>query len=448
MKNKKLIIIISLVLVAICVGVGIFFLASTGTADPTGPSVSGEVVDYASSLKLDLNSPYKKQEVTVKLHIDGDTVHFNVPSSVNPTGVLKARFLAVNTPESTGKIEEYGKTASDFTKEKLKNAQSIYIESDTTTWDADSTGDRYLCWIWYKPQGSNEYRNLNIELLQEGLAIASNSGGNRYGSTCLSAIAQAQQQKLHVYSGKKDPNFFYGESIEMDLKELRTNIQDYENQKVAFTGVITMHYNNGVFVEQYDAEAQQYFGIYVYIGFNFAGSHLLDIGNEVRFAGSVTNFNGSWQVSGLSYSEYRPKDDDIRLISEGNDAAFVLTTPNTFKSKVDLTLIDPTTDNAVTKTYPYAELAMGTSIEMKNLKVIDIYTTQSENPDSNGAMSITVSADGVTLTIRTIVLQDAEGKVITAAAYNGKTIDVKGVVDCFNGEYQIKVLTADHITVH
>ncbi len=448
MKNKKLLIIISLVLVVVCVGVGIFFLAPNGTTDPTGPIVSGESVDYASSVKLDMNSPYKKQEVTVKLHIDGDTVHFNVPNSVNATGVLKARFLAVNTPESTGKIEEYGKTASDFTKEKLKNAQSIYIESDTTTWDADSTGDRYLCWIWYKPKGESEYRNLNIELLQEGLAIASNSGGNRYGSTCMAAISQAQNQKLHVYSGKKDPNFFYGESIEMDLKELRTNIQNYENQKVAFTGVITMHYNNGVFVEQYDAESQQFFGMYVYVGFSFAGGHLLEVGNEVRFAGSVTNFNGSWQVSGLSFSEYRPKDDDIRLISEGNEAAFVLTTPKTFKSKVDLTLIDPITDQAVTKAYPYAELVMGTSIEMKNLKVTDIYTTKSENPDSNGAMSITVMADGVSLTVRTIVLQDETGKVITQDAYMGKTIDVKGVVDCFNGEYQIKVLTADHITVH
>lgn len=447
MKNKKLIIILSLVLVAICVGVGILFLAPTETPDPTTPG-NTEAVDYASSVKLDLNSKYKKQEVTVKLHIDGDTVHFNVPASVNPTGVLKARFLAVNTPESTGKIEEYGKTASDFTKNALKNAESIYIESDTESWDADSTGDRYLCWIWYKPAGASEYRNLNIELLQNGLAIASNSGGNRYGTTCLAAISQAQSQKLHVYSGKKDPNFFYGEAIEMDLKELRTNIANYENQKVAFTGVITMHYNNGVFVEQYDAETQQLFGMYIYVGFNFAGGHLLEIGNEVRFAGSVTNFNGSWQVSGLSFSEYRPKDDDIRLISEGNTSAFVLTSPKTFHSNVDLTLIDPTTEEAVTKTYPYAELAMGTSIEMKNLKVTDIYTTQSENPDSNGAMSITVMADGVSLTVRTIVLQDEAGNVITADAYKDKTIDVKGIVDCFNGEYQIKVLSADHIIVH
>ncbi len=442
--NKIGLRVISLLLVVMCLFAG----CQTGEQTPTTPSQT-ETIDYASSVKLDLNSKYKKQEVTVKLFIDGDTVHFNVPTSVNPTGVLKARFLAVNTPESTGKIEEYGKTASDFTKEKLQNAESIYIESDTESWDADSTGDRYLVWIWYKTKGASEYRNLNLELLQNGLAIASNSGGNRYGSQCLAAIDQAKEQKLKVYSGAKDPNFFYGTAIEMDLRELRTNIESYEQQKVAFTGVITMHYNNGVFVEQWDEVTQRYYGIYVYVGFNFGGSHLLDVGNELRFAGSVTNFNGSWQVSGLSYSDFIPTDDDVSLVSQGNTSAFVNVTPSTFNSNVELTLIDPSTDEAVTKTYPYAELAMGTSIEMTDLEVTRIYTTESDNANSDGAMTITCKGkDGATVSIRTIVLQDKDGNIITEDAYKGKTIDVKGVVDCFNGDYQVKVLTADHIVVH
>ena len=102
-------------------------------------------VDYAASIDLDPNSGTKQEEVTVKLFIDGDTVHFNSKQMDN--GVLKARFLAVNTPESTGKIEEYGKTAAAFTKGKLENAESIVVESDTANWDADSTGGRYLVWI-------------------------------------------------------------------------------------------------------------------------------------------------------------------------------------------------------------------------------------------------------------------------------------------------------------
>jgi hypothetical protein len=48
----------------------------------------------------------------------------------------------------------------------------------------------------------------------------------------------------------------------------------------------------------------------------------------------------------------------------------------------------------------------------------------------------------------TIVLTDDNGNVITADAYKGKTIDVKGIVDCFDGDYQIKVMDDNYITVH
>ena len=132
------------------------------------------------------------EEVTVKTYIDGDTTHFYVPTSVSENGLLKARYLAVNTPESTGKIEEYGKKASNFTKEKLSQATSIIIESDNSTWNPDSTGDRYLVWVWYKTADMEEYRNLNVEILQNGLAIANNSSNNQYGRFCSSAIDQAK----------------------------------------------------------------------------------------------------------------------------------------------------------------------------------------------------------------------------------------------------------------
>ena len=126
---------------------------------------AAEIHDYASELKLDMNSETVKQEVTVKSYVDGDTVHFFVPKDITETGVLKARFLAVDTPESTGKIEEYGKAASRFTREKLSAAASIIIESDDSSWNLDSTGGRYLVWVWYQPAEGEDYRNLNIELL-------------------------------------------------------------------------------------------------------------------------------------------------------------------------------------------------------------------------------------------------------------------------------------------
>ena len=155
--------LVFLILVCLCL------TACGGEASPTAPSdedtFPAQVIDYAASVKLDMSSDTAKQEVTVKTFVDGDTTHFYVPESVMEGGVLKARYLAINTPESTGKIEEYGKKASQFTREKLSEAVSIIIESETGSWDPDSTGDRYLVWVWYKTAGMEEYRNLNIELL-------------------------------------------------------------------------------------------------------------------------------------------------------------------------------------------------------------------------------------------------------------------------------------------
>ena len=234
-------------LLALCLAVGCF-AGCSGTAQPDTGATQGETVseqgstetvDYAAQAKLDKNAGTAQEEVTVKLFVDGDTTHFFVPSSVMAGGVLKGRFLAVNTPESTGKIEEYGKKASAFTKEKLSAATSIIIESETAAWEADSTGDRFLVWVWYKTADSQDYRNLNIELLQNGLAIASSSANNRYGDICMAAINQAKAQKCNVYSGEKDPDFYYGAAIEMTLRELRTNVEAYNGKKVAFSGILS-----------------------------------------------------------------------------------------------------------------------------------------------------------------------------------------------------------------
>jgi len=420
----------------------------TETTKPAGDAGQAQVVDYAGQVKLDMNSGTAKQEVTVKMFIDGDTTHFYVPSSVMSGGVLKARYLAINTPESTGKIEPYGKTAAAFTKEKLSSAESIIIESDIATWEADSTGDRYLSWVWYKPAGAEDYRNLNIEILQEGLAIASNSGNNRYGEICLKAIDQAKAQGKHVHSDQPDPNFYYGEAVELTLKELRTNLETYSGMKVAFTGVVTTNDGGSVYVESFDPESDMYYGMAVYYGYNLSGKgmEILTVGNEVRIVGSLQYYEagGTWQVSDLNYRAMKPDDpNNIQKISEGNDPAFREVDIETFM-KEEVTV--QTGEESYTG--KYAELIMNSSLSMKNLKVRSIYTTTNEDSKSKGAMTMTCDAGGYTITVRTTVLLDADGKLVTEDAFEGKTIDVKGLVDYYNGAYQIKVFSVNNINVH
>ena len=406
-----------------------------------------ETVDYAASVKLDMSSETAKQAVTVKMFIDGDTTHFYVPTSVSGNGVLKARYLAINTPESTGKIEEYGKKASNFTKEKLSSATSIIIESETSGWNADSTGDRYLVWVWYRTSESEEYRNLNVEILQNGLAIANASATSRYGETAVAAINQAKAQKLNVHSGQKDPDFYYGEAIELTLKELRTNIDAYSGMKVAFKGIITKNNANTIYIEDYDSETDMYYGMAVYYGYNLngAGLEIISVGNEARIVGTVQYYEagGTYQVSDLNYRMMKPDDpNNIQLISEGNEPAYVVTDPDTFvNGEVTVALEEETI------TESYAALAMNTSVEIQNLYVMDAYTTKTEDSASKGAFTLYCRVDGIPVTVRTVVLHDENGNLIKQDAYLGRTINVRGIVDYFSGDYQIKVFSPKDITI-
>ena len=426
---------------------------------PTVPAAEStsevESVDYAGMVTLNMDSATLKQEVTVKTYIDGDTTHFYVPESVVENGLLKARYLAVNTPESTGKIEEWGKKASKFTREKLESAQSIIIESDNGSWNVDSTGGRYLVWVWYKPAGADSYRNLNIELLQNGLSVASNSAENQYGEICMKAIAQAKAQQLHVHSKEDDPDFFYGDSIPVTLKELRTNTTAYEGMKVTFEGVVCEESSQTVYVEEYDAETDLYYGMTVYYGYNLngAGLGILKPGNRVKIVGSVQYYEtgGTWQVSDIKYVDMRPNDpNNIQLLSEGHSPAYTPITAEQLNSAEVAVEVFAGHDSEIStiQTFDYAHLALSTSVSMENLLVTDVYTTTNEDSSSKGAMTLScTTADGQTVSVRTAVLRDVNGDVLTAAAYKGKTIRVRGIVDYFSGEYQIKVFSPDDITI-
>lgn len=420
-------------------------------------------VDYAASVSLDFTNNRAKMSVTIRNFVDGDTTHFNVPDDQKNNfedGVLKARYLAVNTPESTGNIEEWGKAASIFTKTCLSSAVEIIIESDTEEWVHDSSGGRYMSWVWYKKEGEDNYRNLNIELLQRGLAIASNSGNNSYGDTCLSAINQAKALKYCIYSGKKDPDFYYGDAKVVTLKELRINITDYLNVKVAFDATVIRTYNQGVYFEEYSEEDDIYYGFYAYYGFGASGDLLdiLKIGNKVRVVGKVQYYEtgGTYQVSGLEYDMWdEDNPNSCRLIQEGNaNAEYPLLTASRYLENqtvyLEKEIINEETGEITietqSKTATVAELSLNSSISMNNLYVESVYVTNKPGSDSNGAMTLTCKCDGKTITVRTEPLYDSNGTLIGADAYQGKTINVKGIIDYYSGSCQIKVFATYQIT--
>ena len=415
-------------------------VSSMPEAAPSPAAAASESIDYAASVNPS-GADTAKQEVTVKSFVDGDTVHFLVPESIMPSGVLKARFIGIDTPESTGKIEEYGKAASEFTKEKLSRAHSIMIESDDGNWDFDSTGGRYLVWVWYKAEKAGEYRNLNIELLQNGLARAYSSANNRYGSACTAAINQAKANKLNIYSGQKDPNFYYGDAVELTLKELRCGIEGYNGKKVAFEGVITINSGNGVFIEDYDAETDRYYGISAYYGYGLSGAGLdiLSVGNRARIVGTVQYYEagGCYQVSGLSYRQMKPDDpNNLQKLSEGNAAGYVSISADDFASA----MVSIETEAGAAE-YKLSDIAMNTTVEMDGLTVQSVYVAE------NGCATLTCAAGDAEVTVRLEPLK-VNGEAFDPNTISGKTIDVRAAVDMYDNAPQLHVFTAEGISIH
>ena len=334
----------------------------------------------------------------------------------------------------------------ELIEEKLLNAHSIIVESDNETWNFDSNG-RYLVWVWYQPEEGAEYRNLNIELLQEGLAVGSKTADCRYDEVAVAAIAQATTEKLYIFSNNLDPEFPYGEAESVTIKELRTNITSYAGKKVSVEGLVVYNSNYTVYLVSYDAENDMYFAMQVFYGYNTSLHNVLAQGNMVRVVGVVNSFSGTWQISGIEYNAMRPNDPaNTAKLSGGHEVTFKEINPEQFHADVDVIVNDEV------KTYKFCQIAISSAVSVKSLYVSDVYTTK--KGDSAGAMTLTCTANGVTIDVRTEVLKDASGNVITEEYFLGKTIDVQGLIEYFDlnntgdGSYQIKVYTLGDITVH
>lgn len=147
-----------------------------------------KVVIIILSLFL-INNVDAKEKVTLSKCVDGDTAWFYLNNEE-----IKTRFLAIDTPESTNKIEEYGKEASEFTCNKLKNAKKIEIEYDENSDKLDKY-DRHLVWVFVDGE---LLQNL---IIKEGLAEVDYLYGDyEYTSILEKSEKEAKNNKLNIWS--------------------------------------------------------------------------------------------------------------------------------------------------------------------------------------------------------------------------------------------------------
>ena len=277
-------------------------------------------------------------EVTLYNPVDGDTAHFYQKETVTGKDerLVKVRFFGIDTPESTGQIEPWGKKASAFTTDKLKTAQTIVLTNGNLLGQAaevDSTGSRFkaLVWVSETPNAPiEELKCLNLWIVQEGFSNAKGATDCPMVDVFNKADLQAQKLKLHIWAGD-DPDFYKGEALKTSIKEIMDEFianngscPSFEGKKVLINGVVSKVVDDDAYIvqdfEEEDGTITRY-GIFIFAGYKSYAA-LKTIGNDLTIIGTFTVRFGNPQLTSVSYNPYLPSADDMVINAKGIEKPF------------------------------------------------------------------------------------------------------------------------------
>ena len=273
--------------------------------------------DITNSCKLTLDYTNKNfitdgiGLVSVRSVADGDTASFVLPDGTN----FRVRFYGIDTPESTGEVEKWGKAASMFTTGILDNAYEVVLESSTgKAAVTDSYGERYLGYVWYRMSANEDFKNLNLQLVENGYTPNNciNNINYKYYSYFDSAKKFAEKGALRIWGVAHD-EYFSDEAFAVTLKDLHDDIYSYFNEdlqigsKVTFKAtIIALKMGEGSDSTHLWTAAQiidgKVYTFSIYTGYSSSPtSAYLKVGNEYQMTGVVQNHYGKFQISGLEY---------------------------------------------------------------------------------------------------------------------------------------------------
>ena len=384
----------------------------------TTSACNSDPVDYVSTVKLE-QADWKTSDylttglgvVTLKHCVDGDTAHFYAGKY---NRVIQGRFNGVDTPESTGVIEPWGKGASNFTKEALTKAKTIVLETERDDGvigpESDSTSDRFLVWVWVsdrpiEEEDGSQLRLLNLDLVQNGFSPSKGNSGSKYQDVFLDADAQAQKLKLNIWSQESDPNFYYGEATVTDMQAVFSNPAEWLGAKVYVEGVVTRTMGTNAYIqdtfEQEDGSVKSY-GAYIFT--QYREYSILAKGNRIGVIGIVAEHYGSYQIVDVKYNPLLPSKDDMKLLDSNVEV------------EPDVLTVDQANEGK----------HMGILVQMNNLKVTGGYGGTKEldkngQPNEKNSMTLYVKDEnGKDFNIRidsSTFIKDQNGSTIRTYKY-------------------------------
>ena len=233
--------------------------------------------------------------------------------------------------------------------------------------------------------------------------------------------------KVEYFSGKYNFGYYHLNFYGDDSK--------YYNKKVVFTATVVRKSGTTYYLNDTDFEEGITYGIQV---FHRTSTGILDvIGTKVKISGTITYYDAGavYQLTDVIDRVLSSNKNNLKIVEENVELI-----PN------ELSINDIDNNN---KALDF------TLVSLKNLVVTSVYTTKTEGSANFGAISITCKVDGKTIVVRTVTLVDRTGtyevdsnKIVLESNFVNKTIDVIGVLEKYEGNYQIKLLSMDDVVFH
>jgi micrococcal nuclease len=333
-------------------------------------------------------------EVELVSCIDGDTAIFKEGSTT-----FNVRFLGIDTPESTYRFDPWGKPASAFTCDKLTNATTIVLESDSST-DRKDGNDRYLSWVWY------DGRLLNLEIVEEAFSKSKGVSNLKYESVFYQADFKTQPTGRRVW-GELDETFDYSlDGVQVTIEELVTNQEEYVAKKVVIRGVVARTLDGHPYV------VQDGYGIYIYSGFEY--TEKLEVGNYVLIQSLVLTYYPDEASGAAQLTSFSAR--NCIVLEMGVDV-----TPTTIS-------IDELSRDSISNL-----------VRINGLTVVSVYENTTDN-----AFTITAEdSAGNTITIRR---DDAADSNLTADLFTvGTTFDIIAPLGRYQSNYQLMLISLDDV---
>lgn len=257
---------------------------------------------------------------------DGDTTLFRLDKADPVLGdTVNIRYYSIDTPESTGSVEKWGKAASLFVQSQLTSATEIVLEATGVPAVKDSYGTRYLGYVWYKTADYGEFKNLNLEMVENG--FSENKGINTNAYPYFNKFKEANEFaasiQLRLYSELDDP-LYSTDPVDTSIKEFNENPLAFYNEeldagtKIRFTAylksiTISASGTHTFIAEQYDPETGKTYSLNVYTGYNSSPASSMKLGHLYQIVGSVQKHYGVYQIAGPVYSALYPADDNTHI---------------------------------------------------------------------------------------------------------------------------------------